>query len=125
MRESRLAHQPARNNASRHAHLYLLRLQLRGLRLPKLRHDRRWRMRPAKLVRKRRVPQRLNLFQFFLSLLELVARLKLQDKFLSKNVAREYSGPHCPGATMPARREILALLCACAIPAHLLTLTTN
>src|SRR5271163_5364795 len=103
MREARFAHQPVRDHAPRHAHLYLLRLQLRGLRLSKFRRDRRWRMRPAKLVRKRRVTQRLNLFQFFLSLLELVSWLKLQDKFLSRNVASEYSGPHCPGATMPAR----------------------
>jgi hypothetical protein len=40
--------------------------------------------------------QRLDLFEFFLALFKLVARLKLQRKILSEAMDFEYNGGHHP-----------------------------
>jgi len=82
--KSGLAHQPERYDPSGHAHFALVSLQCRSGRLAILLHQRRRRIRPAKLPRIRIVPQRRDLLELLLALFELVPRLKLQLEILSE-----------------------------------------
>jgi hypothetical protein len=93
VRKSGFAHEPQGNDPPGDAHLLPVRLQLRPEAAPELLHQRSRRIRPTKFVGIRFMPQRLNLLEFLQALLKLVARLKLQWKFLSASNAGEYSGP--------------------------------
>src|SRR5438876_11232625 len=79
MRESCLAHQPVRNNASRDTHFSLVSLQIRRGRVLILVSQHGRRICPPKFARKRVQAQRLDLLQLLLTLFKLVARLKLQS----------------------------------------------
>jgi hypothetical protein len=52
--------------------------------------------------------QRLNLLQFLLTLMKLLARLKLQRKILS-NIAGEYSGQRCKSARNASQNGLMRL----------------
>src|SRR6267143_1698130 len=114
--ESGLAHQPERYDPSGHAHFALVSLQCRSGRLAILLHQRRRRIRPAKLPRIRIVPQRRDLLELLLALFELVPRLKLQLEILSEWSAREYNGPRGGRArkrrilTAPGRNSLSPIL---------------
>ncbi len=100
MRKTRLAHQSERNNAPGHAQFSLPCLQLRSGRLAVFSNQRRWRIRPTKFARKHVEAQRLDLLEFLLALLKLIARLKLQLGIPFRGNAAEYSGPRPSGATI-------------------------
>ena len=105
MRESRFAHQAIADDPARDANFALIGLELRRRCGGILLDDRRGRLGPAKLARKRIDSQRSNLFEFFLALLKLVARLKFQS---GKNPFRrsgKYIGACATGQGSGARRE--------------------
>jgi len=83
--ESSLPMRPERDNASRHAHVHMLRSELFGCSLAEFLGHLPGRVCPIKLVWIRRVPERLNFGQFFAALLKLVERLKFQRRVLSKS----------------------------------------
>src|SRR5690349_8420186 len=78
VRKTRLAHQAKRYDAARDTHFALSRLQFRCGRLGVLLYESSRCIRPAKFSWIWIVPQRLDLLEFLLALLKLVARLKLQ-----------------------------------------------
>src|SRR5437773_2738945 len=78
VRKARLTHQAERYDAARDTHFALSRLQFRCSGLGVLLDESSRRIRPAKFSWIWIVPQRLDLLEFFLTLLKLVARLKLQ-----------------------------------------------
>src|SRR5713226_4177643 len=78
MGESRFAHQSIREKAPGNPHFAPVRFQVRPARFSILLYQCGRRIRPAKFPGIRIVPQRPDLFEFFLALFKLVARLKLQ-----------------------------------------------
>jgi hypothetical protein len=91
VRKSSLAHQSHRQDSPGKANVALLSLQICGGGFAKLGRKVGNGVRPTKFVWIRSQAQRLNLLQFFLTLLKLLARLKFQRKILS-DIAGEYSG---------------------------------
>ena len=83
VRETGLAHEAHRNDSSRDADFPLVGLQIGAGSLAKLGGQLRDRIAPAKFVRVCLQAKGLNLFELFLTLLKLFARLKLQRKILS------------------------------------------
>jgi hypothetical protein len=88
MCKARLAHQPQGNQPSRDADFVLFGFQLCGRLSAKPIHKGRWRVGPPKFPRKRFISKSLNLFEFLLPLLKLVARLKLQGRSFRRNRRR-------------------------------------
>ena len=113
MRETRLAHQAIADDAARDANFALLGLELRRRCARIFLDDRRGRLGPAKLARKRIDSQRSNLLEFFLALLKLVARLKFQS---GKNPFRR-SGKYIGARARRARkRQVAQSDCASVSP---------
>src|SRR6266849_3355934 len=78
VRKSRLAHQTHRQDSPGEANVPVLSLQIRAGGPVKLRRKVSGSIGPTKFVWIRSQAQRLNLLQFFLTLLKLLARLKFQ-----------------------------------------------
>src|SRR6516165_8957367 len=81
MRESSLTHQAVRHNAPSDARLLAIRLEFGSSSLGVFFAQFGRRFGPTKFARECLVSKGLNLFQFFLSLLKLILRLKVQMKF--------------------------------------------
>src|SRR5579859_697880 len=92
VREPSLTHQSQGNDAPGNPNLPAVSLQVCPRGSGKLGRQIRNSVGPAEFMRVRWKTQRLDLTQFFLTLLELIARLELQWKILSIS-AGEYSGP--------------------------------
>src|ERR1700693_926055 len=78
MRKTRFAHETVGHQPSRDPHFLFLFFQFRRGSRTKCLRNLSGGMTPAKFPRERLMPQGLNLLEFFLPLLKLVARLELQ-----------------------------------------------
>ncbi len=91
VRKTGFAMQAQRNDASGDPRLDPLRLQLFFCLFSVPLHEPGWRRGPMKLMWVGVVAKGANLFEFFLTLLELVERLKFQGRVLSRMAVRQYS----------------------------------
>ena len=72
------AHQPVRNDPTRNPGFLFVRFEIATGDRRILGHEVSWRIRPTKFPWKRLIAKRLNLFEFFLTLFELVSGLEVQ-----------------------------------------------
>jgi hypothetical protein len=108
VRKASLAHQAHGQDSPSNSNLAAVSLQIGSGGLVKLAGQLGNRVGPAKFVWIRFQAQRLNLLQFLLTLLKLLARLKLQKENPFR-YCREYSGQRSHGARNASQVEVIRL----------------